>query len=69
MAIWILIKFKPKLNTIIQIVVVAAMNIIEFIVVPDMLLWGRLNIVFAFLFIGVIYYNAFVLNKNIQANV
>ena len=63
MAIWILTKFKSKLNAIFQMVVVATMNIIEFIAVPDLLLWGKLNIIFAFLFIGLVYYNEFVLNK------
>jgi len=63
MAIWILTRFKSKLNTIVQMVVVATMNIIEFIAVPDLLLWGKLNIIFALLFIGLIYYNEFVLNK------
>lgn len=69
MAIWILTKFKPKLNAITQMAVIATMNIIEFIVVSDLLLWGRLNIVFAFMFIGLIYYNEFVLNKKLQTNV
>lgn len=66
MAIWVLIKFKSKLNAIVQMTVVATMNIIEFIVVPDLLLWGRLNIIFAFMFIGLVYYNEFVLNKTLQ---
>lgn len=61
MAIWILTGFKSKLNAILQITVVAIMNIIEFTVAPDLLLWGRLNIVFAFLFIGVVYFNEFYL--------
>jgi len=63
MAVWVLTKFKSKINAIAQMTVVATMNIIEFIVVPDLLLWGRLNIVFAFLFIRLVYYNEFVLNK------
>src|SRR5690606_18241598 len=61
MAIWILTKLKSKINAITQMIVVATMNIIEFIAVPDLLLWGRLNIFFAFLFIGLVYYNEFVL--------
>ena len=69
MAIWVLTRFKSKLNAITQMTVVATMNIIEFIVVPDLLLWGRLNIVFAFMFIGLVYYNEFVLNKKLQINV
>lgn len=61
MAVWILTGFKSKLNSIVQITVVATMNVIEFNVVPDLLLWGRLNIVFAFLFIGIVYFNEFIL--------
>ena len=63
MAIWVLTKYKSRLNAIVQIAIVTMMNIIEFILVPDLLLWGRLNIVFAFIFIGLVYYNEFVLNK------
>ncbi|OYQ48473.1 hypothetical protein CHU92_00690 [Flavobacterium cyanobacteriorum] len=66
MAIWVLTKFKTKLNAIIQMTVVATMNILEFLLVPDLLLWGRLNSVFALLFIGIVYYNEFVLNKNLN---
>ena len=61
MAIWVVFKFKSRLNSIIQIFLVMTMNILEFIFAPDLLLWGRLNLVFALLFAGIIYYNAFVL--------
>lgn len=64
MAIWVLTKLKSKINAITQMAIVATMNLIEFITVPDLLLWGKLNIIFAFLFIGLVYYNEFVLNKN-----
>lgn len=66
MAIWVLTRFKSKLNAIAQILIVATMNIIEFIMVPDLLLWGRLNILFAFLFLGLVYYNEFVLHKHLN---
>jgi len=66
MAIWVLTKFKSKLNAITQIIIVATMNILEFIHVPELLLWGRFNIIFAFLFIGFVYYNEFVLNKKLN---
>ncbi len=70
MAIWVLSNYKTILNAITQIIIVATMNILEFILVPDLLLWGRLNSVFAILFIGVIYYNEFILNKkSIQTTV
>jgi len=65
MAVWVLSKFKSKLNAITQILVVTTMNMLEFILVPDLLLWGRLNSVFALFFIVTIYYNEFVLNKKL----
>jgi hypothetical protein len=66
MAIWILTKIKSKLNAVFQMTIVATMNTLEFILVPDLLLWGRLNSLFALLLIGFIYYNEFVLNKNLK---
>lgn len=68
MAIWVLSKFKSKLNAITQIAVVATMNTIEFILAPDLLLWGRLNAVFALLFIGLVYFNEFILNNGLNRN-
>lgn len=65
MAIWVLSGFKSRLNTIMQIGIVATMNILEFILAPDLLLWGKLNSFFAFLFILVVYYHHFHLNKSI----
>lgn len=65
MAIWILSKIKARLNAIAQIAIVATMNTLEFIVVPDLLLWGRVNAVFAFIFILVVYFNEFYFNKKL----
>ncbi len=59
MALWIVTGMFPKLNAITQIMVVAAMNVLEFILVPDLLLWGRLNLLFAFILIFVIWYNGY----------
>jgi hypothetical protein len=64
MAIWILSDIKPKLNAIAQIIIIAGMNTIEFVLVPDLLLWGKLNAFFAFLFILIIFCNEFKLNKH-----
>ena len=44
-------------------VVVGSMNILEFILAPDLLLFGRMNIVFAAIFIGLIYVNEFIVVK------
>jgi hypothetical protein len=66
MALWILSKFKHRLNAAIQIAIVGLMNILEFILVPELLLWGKLNSLFAFIFILVVYLNEFYLNKKIK---
>lgn len=63
MAIWIVSNFKARINAISQIIIIATMNILEFMITPDLLLWGKFNSVFAFLFILLIYYNEFHLNK------
>lgn len=59
MSIWILSGFNTRLNAILQMIIIALMNILEFILVPDLLLWGHYNSLFAFLFIVVIYINEF----------
>lgn len=61
---WILSRYRSTLNAISQIIVIITMNIIEFIRVPELLLWGQWNIIFALIFSGLIYYNEFVLNKS-----
>ena len=63
MAIWVLSKFKSKISAIVQIAIILIMNIIEFILVPKLLLWGKFNIIFAFLFTLVIYYNEFIIKN------
>jgi hypothetical protein len=65
MAVWILTGSWSRLNAVTQIVVIAAMNTLEFILVPDLLLWGRANAFFAILLIILIYYNEFHLNKRV----
>ena len=68
MAIWVTTKIKFKLNAIIQILTIAIMNSIEYTMTPNLLLWGKLNSVFALLFMILIYYNAFVLAKKTTIN-
>jgi len=55
MCLWVLSGIKMKLNTALQIAVVAMMNTMEYFIVPDILLWGKLNAFFALLFIILIY--------------
>lgn len=63
MAVWILSGKWSRINAITQIVVIAGMNTLEFILIPGLLLWGRFNALFAFLFVILIYYNEFHLNR------
>ncbi|HWI94018.1 MAG TPA: DoxX-like family protein [Flavisolibacter sp.] len=69
MAVWILSGIMPRVNAITQIVIIATMNAIEFFVVPDLLLWGRWNAFFAFLFILLILYNEFYFRKKLALQV
>ncbi|SFW88948.1 DoxX-like family protein [Chitinophaga sancti] len=59
MAIWIISGIRPKFNAILQMGIIAVMNLIEFLLAADLLLWGRLNALFALIFILLIYYTAF----------
>lgn len=58
MAAWILSGFRPKLCAAAQIAVVAAMNLIEFFLAPDLLLFGRWNAVVALLFVLLVAFDA-----------
>lgn len=63
MAVWILSRIKSRFCAIFQMAIVGMMNIIEFILVPDLLLFGRMNIVLASIFILLIYFDEFILRK------
>ncbi len=63
MAIWVLSGIKSRLNAVAQMVIVASMNILEYLLVPDLLLWGKFNSFFALIFIGIVYLNEFILNN------
>jgi hypothetical protein len=66
MAIWIITKFKSNLNAIVQIAVILTMNTIELLLAQDLLLWGKLNFLFALILTGIIYYNEFVLSRKLK---
>ena len=68
MAIWIVSGYKSRLNVVLQMVIVLTMNILESLLVPDLLLWGRMNFLFAILFLSIVWYNEFVLSKKHQLN-
>jgi hypothetical protein len=65
MAVWIVSGIYSKLNTIVQIFVIALMNSLEFILAPELLLWGRFNAFFALLFILLIFYNGFKVDRRL----
>lgn len=62
-AFWIVSKFKSRLCTWMQIFIVTIMNITEFLMAKDLLLWGKLNALFALLFIIVVYLNEYYLKQ------
>jgi len=61
MALWVWSRWRSRENAIFQILIVLTMNLLEFALVPELLLWGKANAIFALLFVGVVYYNEFVL--------
>ena len=60
MAIWIFNGYQSRFNAVLHISIVAVMNIIEFILARDLLLFGKLNALFAAIFIVVVFLNEFV---------
>ena len=66
MAIWILSRFKSRLNAITQMVIISTMNCIEFLLAPDLLLWGKWNALWAIVLVAIIYFNEFILGKEIK---
>lgn len=66
MAIWIVSGIKTRLNALTQAAVIATMNVLEFVLVPDLLLWGRWNTLFAFMFICIILSNEFFLKNKVN---
>lgn len=58
MALWILSGWRYRWCAAAQIAVIASMNLLEFLLVPDLLLWGRLNALFALLLVLFIYWTA-----------
>ncbi len=61
MFMWVISKKFSRLAAILQIVIVTTMNILEFIFVPDLLLFGRMNIIIALVFVSVVYINEFII--------
>ncbi len=56
-AVWVLSGIRPRWCAWAQIALILSMNTLEAVLAPDLLLWGRLNAVFAVLFCGLIYFH------------
>ena len=52
----VLSGWQPRLVAGLQIGLVLTMNVLEFWLVPDLLLWGRLNLLFSAGFAGLLYW-------------
>lgn len=61
MSFWVFSRYLYKLNAITQILLILCMNLLEQILAPELLLWGRFNMLYAIAFCMIIYYNTFVL--------
>jgi hypothetical protein len=61
MVVWILSRIKSRWCAMTQIFIVLLMNIIEFSLVPELLLFGKTNIIIAVIFVSVVFVNEFVM--------
>ncbi|WP_020571854.1 DoxX-like family protein [Neolewinella persica] len=59
MAIWIWLDRQRRPTAVLQMAIILTMNTLESLLVPDLLLWGYFNPVFAVLFCGLIWYHGF----------
>ena len=64
MFVWVLTCWRLRLNAVLQMTVVMTMNVLEYFLARDLLLWGGLNIVFASGFVAVVYWYAFLLSED-----
>ena len=60
MAVWILSQWRWRWSGTAQIVVVVTMNVIEFWLAPDLLLFGHWNALVALTYVSVVAYAGFV---------
>jgi hypothetical protein len=63
-ALWVFSRKKFRLAAVLQAVLVGVMNIIEFLLAPDLLLFGRINVLFAAAFIVLVLVNGRAHKKN-----
>jgi uncharacterized membrane protein YphA (DoxX/SURF4 family) len=67
MAVWILSGIKSRWSAWAQITAVMTMNVIEFFMVPDMLLFGKLNIVVALAYSALVARTEFFANPSSES--
>lgn len=60
MVVWVLSGKETRLCALAQLAVVSVMVLLECLLAPDLLRFGRANVIPAGLFLGVVYLNAFV---------
>jgi hypothetical protein len=63
LAIWIATGLYRKTSAGLQILLVLVMNVLEFTLAVDHLLWGPMNVIFALLFCALVYWNGFILKS------
>ena len=61
MFVWILTRIKARICSTLQIFIIGTTNVLEFFLASDLLLFGKLNIVFAAIFMAIIFINDFYL--------
>jgi len=61
MCFWIISRIWPLVCAVSQIIIILTMNIIELLMAPDLLLYGRYNFYLALLLTTVIFVNEFVI--------
>jgi hypothetical protein len=66
-SIWIISNIKHRLCVNFQIIIIVAMNILEFFLAQDLLLWGKLNIFFAFIFVVLLGIHEYILKPKINS--
>ncbi len=63
LGIWILTGIKSRFCALLQMGLILTMNILEFTIAQDLLLWGKMNSIYALMFVILIGINEFVIKK------
>lgn len=64
MAVWVVSGIRSRWCTLTQVLLIASMNLIEFFLAPDLLLFGKGNVILAALLISIILINEYAVNKH-----